>query len=107
MPHPFASLLFPGRIGTLELRNRIVMSPMGSNFAEADGHCGDRIQAYYEARAQGGAGLLTMGVCAIAFPAGTAEPFQVGVTRARQPRATWPQVGRYGCLRSPSVRRRR
>ena len=80
MPHPFASLLFPGRIGTLEFRNRIVMSPMGSNFAEADGHCGERIQAYYEARAQGGAGLLTMGVCAIAFPAGTAEPFQVGVS---------------------------
>lgn len=80
MPHPFASLLFPGRIGTLELRNRIVMSPMGSNFAEADGHCGERIQAYYEARAQGGAGLLTMGVCAIAFPAGTAEPFQVGIS---------------------------
>jgi len=73
-------LLAPGRIGPLELRNRIVMAPMGSNFAEADGHCGERIQAYYEARAAGGAGLLIMGVCAIAFPAGTAEPFQVGVS---------------------------
>ena len=53
---------------------------MGSNFAEADGQCGERIQAYYEARARGGAGLLIMGVCSIAFPAGTAEPFQVGVS---------------------------
>ncbi|MDE1165233.1 MAG: FAD-dependent oxidoreductase [Pseudomonas sp.] len=73
-------LLAPGRIGPLHLRNRIIMAPMGSNFAEADGHCGERIQAYYEARAAGGAGLLIMGVCAIAFPAGTAEPYQVGVS---------------------------
>ncbi|MBU6258026.1 MAG: FAD-dependent oxidoreductase [Burkholderiales bacterium] len=79
--NPYAKLLEPGRIGGLGLRNRIVMAPMGSNFAESDGHCGERIQAYYEARARGGAGLLTMGVCAVAFPAGTAEPFQVGVSR--------------------------
>ncbi|SFP51960.1 2,4-dienoyl-CoA reductase (NADPH2) [Geopseudomonas sagittaria] len=76
----FTHLLAPGRIGKLELRNRIVMAPMGSNFAESDGHCGERIQAYYEERAAGGAGLLIMGVCAIAYPAGTAEPYQVGVS---------------------------
>ena len=76
----FPQLLAPGRIGSLQLRNRIIMAPMGSNFAEADGHCGERIQAYYEARARGGAGLLIMGVCSVAFPAGTAEPFQVGVS---------------------------
>ncbi|SUE90438.1 putative NADH-dependent oxidoreductase [Pseudomonas putida] len=75
-----SQLLAPGRIGPLQLRNRIIMAPMGSNFAEADGHCGERIQAYYEARAEGGAGLLIMGVCAVAFPAGTAEPYQVGVS---------------------------
>ena len=76
----FPQLLAPGRIGALELRNRLIMAPMGSNFAEADGHCGERIQAYYEARARGGAGLLIMGVCSVAFPAGTAEPYQVGVS---------------------------
>ncbi|SEJ52434.1 2,4-dienoyl-CoA reductase (NADPH2) [Pseudomonas linyingensis] len=76
----FTHLLAPGRIGKLELRNRIVMAPMGSNFAETDGNCGERIQAYYEERAAGGAGLLIMGVCAIAYPAGTAEPYQVGVS---------------------------
>lgn len=76
----FPQLLAPGRIGSLTLRNRIIMAPMGSNFAESDGHCGERIQAYYEARARGGAGLLIMGVCSVAFPAGTAEPYQVGVS---------------------------
>ncbi|MEZ7894248.1 MAG: FAD-dependent oxidoreductase [Thauera sp.] len=76
----FDNLLQPGRIGTMEVRNRIVMAPMGSNFAESDGTCGERIQAYYEARAAGGAGLLTMGVGAIAYPHGTAEPYQVGLS---------------------------
>ncbi|MBC8650816.1 FAD-dependent oxidoreductase [Pseudomonas sp. MTM4] len=77
----YSHLLSPGRLGNLALRNRIVMAPMGSNFAEQTGHCGERIQAYYEARAAGGAGLLIMGVCAVAYPAGTAEPWQVGVSR--------------------------
>lgn len=79
--NPFSSLLQPGRIGTLELKNRIVGAPMGTNYAEDDGTCGERSQAYYEARAKGGAGLLIMGVCAVAFPAGTAEPYQVGISR--------------------------
>lgn len=79
--NPYQALFQPGRIGTLEIRNRIMMAPMGSNFAEEDGSCGERIAAFYEARAKGGAGLLTMGSCAIAFPHGTAEPFQVGVSR--------------------------
>lgn len=81
MTHPFAHVLQPGRIGSLTLKNRITMAPMGSNFAQSDGFCGERIQAYYEERAKGGAGLLTMGVCAVAYPAGTGEPFQVGVSR--------------------------
>lgn len=77
----YQHLLKPGKIGGLNLRNRIVMAPMGSNYAESDGHCGERIQAYYEARAKGGVGLITMGVVSIAFPAGTAEPYQVGISK--------------------------
>jgi len=80
MSNPYQPLLEPGRIGSLELRNRIIMAPMGSNFAEADGRCGERIQAYYEARAKGGAGLLTMGVVSIAYPSGTSSPYQVGIS---------------------------
>ena len=80
MTRAYRALFEPGRIGRLTLKNRIVMAPMGSNFAEEDGSCGPRIQAYYETRARGGAGLLTMGVCAVAVPAGTAEPYQVGIS---------------------------
>ncbi|QEE23396.1 FAD-dependent oxidoreductase [Rhodanobacter glycinis] len=80
MSNPYAAILQPGCIGTLALRNRIIMGPMGDSFAEPGGFCGERTQAYYEARAQGGAGLLTMGVCAVAYPAGTSEPHQIGVS---------------------------
>ena len=39
----------PIKLGDLELPNRIIMAPMGSNFAEADGRCGERIQASLDA----------------------------------------------------------
>ena len=79
-PQPFRHLLAPGRIGSLELRNRIVMSPMGSNLAERDGHLGERIKRYYEARARGGVGLIIVGVGAIAFPAGACNPNQIAIS---------------------------
>ncbi|MBW2666736.1 MAG: NAD-binding protein, partial [Deltaproteobacteria bacterium] len=73
-------LLAPGRIGALEIRNRIVMSPMGSNLAEEDGHMGERIIRYYEERARGGVGLLIVGVGAISFPDGACNPNQVAIS---------------------------
>ena len=76
----FDNLLAPGRIGKLSLRNRIVMSPMGSNLSEPDGHCSERIQAYYEARARGGAGMIIVGVAAIAWPEGACNPNQVAIS---------------------------
>lgn len=79
----FEHLLSPGRIGSLEARNRIAMSPMGSNLAEPDGTMGERITAYYEARARGGTGLLIVGVGAIAHPVGACNPNQVGISDDR------------------------
>jgi 2,4-dienoyl-CoA reductase-like NADH-dependent reductase (Old Yellow Enzyme family) len=76
----YKNLLSSGKIGQLELRNRIVMTPMGSNLSEANGHCGERIQAYYEARAQGGAGMLIVGVASIAWPSGACNPNQVAIS---------------------------
>ena len=76
----YKNLLSSGKIGQLELRNRIVMTPMGTNLSEASGHCGERIQAYYEARAQGGAGMLIVGVASIAWPSGACNPNQVAIS---------------------------
>ncbi len=52
-------LLQPGHIGTLELKNRVIMPAMGiRGTVEADGDWGDRVIAYYTARAKGGVGMV-------------------------------------------------
>lgn len=76
----FEHLLSPGRIGSLELRNRIVMAPMGSNLCEPDGRAGERLQHYYETRARGGAGLVIVEVTAIAWPYATSNPNHLGLS---------------------------
>ena len=54
----FHKLFEPGRIGTLEVKNRIIMAPMGTGYADADGGFSRRYVDYLAARAKGGAGLL-------------------------------------------------
>jgi len=51
-------LLQPGKIGEMELRNRIVMAPMGSCLGSLHGEVTDRLIDWYTARAKGGAGLI-------------------------------------------------
>lgn len=46
-------LFSPFSIGTLELKNRIVMPPMGTNFATPEGFMTERQIAYYVERAKG------------------------------------------------------
>ncbi len=55
----FSALLQPGKIGTLQLKNRIIMSAMGTALADESGRVTDRMVTYYAARAKGGAGLVT------------------------------------------------
>jgi len=80
MSASFAHLLAPGRIGSMPLRNRIIMSPMGSNLAEADGFCGERIASYYAARAKGGAAMVIMGSVGVAYPRGSGNQMQVAIS---------------------------
>jgi len=53
-------LLTPARIGTVEIRNRIVMPPMTTRLSDEDGHVTDDTVNYYMARVQGGVGLVTV-----------------------------------------------
>lgn len=74
MPASLRHLLSPGNIGSMELRNRMVLAAMGSNFATVEGFCSERLIAYYEARARGGAGLLILETSAACFPNGSTMP---------------------------------
>lgn len=54
----YPRLFSKGRIGRLTLKNRIVMSPMGTQLANLNGEASDHIIRYYEERARGGVGLI-------------------------------------------------
>lgn len=79
----YDSLLAPGRIGSMQLRNRIVMTAMGSNLCNPDGTLNERIKAYYEARARGGAAMVIMGSVSISWPIGSANACQVAISDDR------------------------
>src|SRR5438132_516310 len=74
---PFPHLLAPGRIGSLTLRNRILMCPIGDSLANEDGTVSERQLSYFEARARGGAALLLVGSVAVSYPAGSYSAHQV------------------------------
>lgn len=55
-----ADLFAPGRIGSVEIPNRIVMPSMTTRSADADGFVTEDTIAYFTARARGGTGLITV-----------------------------------------------
>lgn len=63
-------LLAPGAIGPMALRNRILVTAMGTSFSEEDGTVGERLIAYHEEQARGGAGLIITGVTSVGWPNG-------------------------------------
>lgn len=71
-------LFSPIKIGTMELKNRCVMPPMGINYANKDGSLNDREIAYYVARAKGGFGLIITENVAVAL-VGKGIPFETGL----------------------------
>jgi 2,4-dienoyl-CoA reductase-like NADH-dependent reductase (Old Yellow Enzyme family) len=70
-----STLFTPKRIGGVEIRNRVVMPPMTTRLADADGHVTDASVAYLRARAAGGVGLVTVEM---------ASPERAGRHRARE-----------------------
>lgn len=63
----FDTLFSPIRIGSMALPNRIVMSPMTTDYGNLEQEPTERLMAYLEARARGGVGLITLEVCSVAL----------------------------------------
>ncbi len=62
-------LFEPIKIGSRVIKNRIVMAPMTTHFAD-NGYVTERMIDYYETRAKGGVGLLTVEDGIIDYPTG-------------------------------------
>lgn len=76
----YPHLLSPGKIGTLELKNRIAVTAMGVSLSEDDGTVGERLIAYHEEQAKGGVGLIISGVAGVAWPVGAVSWQQTAIS---------------------------
>jgi 2,4-dienoyl-CoA reductase-like NADH-dependent reductase (Old Yellow Enzyme family)/thioredoxin reductase len=70
-------LFSPIRIKKMEIPNRIVMPPMGTNLGNSDGTVSEANLAYMKRRARGGAGLIITEISAV-HPTGMAIPSELG-----------------------------
>lgn len=59
-----ASLFDPGRIGPIEIKNRLIMPSMTTRGADAEGYVTPDTMAWFVARARGGVGLVTVEMAA-------------------------------------------
>ena len=73
----FPSLFEPGSIGTMTLKNRLIMPPISTNLAGEDGTVSKELLFHYAERAKGGVGMITVENVCIAYPLarhGAAQP---------------------------------
>lgn len=78
---PFPNLFNPGRIGTVEIPNRIVKSPQTTGFGNADGTVSEQTIRHYRRLAEGGVGLIVIEYTYIDDIASKSIHCQLGISR--------------------------
>ncbi|MDY6833509.1 MAG: FAD-dependent oxidoreductase [Chloroflexota bacterium] len=76
-------LFEPIKIGTMELKNRLMMAPMGTGYAGDNGEVSQRMIDYYAERARGGVGLIVVEACCVDTPVGRAGFRELAVDEPR------------------------
>ncbi|MTI85518.1 MAG: NADH:flavin oxidoreductase [Firmicutes bacterium] len=61
----FQYLFTPGRIGSMEVKNRIIMPAMGTGMHGPEGEVIEQAIDYYATRARGGTGMVTVEIAAV------------------------------------------
>ncbi len=72
-------LFEPTKIGSMTLKNRIVMPGMETNLESIDGFVTPRLIDYYEERAKGGVSLIIVQTATVDDPRGKATPRQMSL----------------------------
>lgn len=66
--YPYTKMFEPIKVNNIEIKNRLVMGPMGNiNMADETGRPSEKMISYFEARAKGGVGLITTGLVPTSF----------------------------------------
>lgn len=77
-------LLFSeGKIGSVTIKNRVVMPPMGTILCGPDGEMTDHLIAYYSERAAGGTGLIITEIVTVEYQFGKALASQLRLDNDR------------------------
>lgn len=79
-----SKLFSVGKIGQLELKNRIVMPAIGTSLATSTGEASDEIIRYYQERAKGGCGLIITEITRVDDEYGVGTSNQLCATEAYQ-----------------------
>lgn len=77
-------LFSPMKIGSCEIKNRVVMAPMLMGFGQLDGKATKQMMDYYEERAKGGTGLIITEITRIDDKTGAAAFKQLGISHDYQ-----------------------
>lgn len=80
----YEKLFAPGRIGNVELRNRVVMTAMGALMGDWNGCTTPEQVRFYEDRAKGGCGLIIPEFTSVDADSGHCNPIQLGIYDSRQ-----------------------
>lgn len=79
----YRHLFEPGQIGSLVLKNRVVMPGMGTGLPSPNGEMTDHLIAYYEERAKGGTGLIITEYTSVDYELGKANENQLRIDHDR------------------------
>ncbi|MFH1490073.1 MAG: FAD-dependent oxidoreductase [Pseudomonadota bacterium] len=77
----FPKLSEPGRIGNIQLKNRIMKAPQHTGLSNPDGSVTDRMIRYYKDVAMGGASMVIVEYAYVDNDAAQASPCQLGISR--------------------------
>lgn len=83
------TLLSPFVVNGMTVRNRVVMPPMGTNFALPDGTVSDTQLEYYAQRARGGTGLIIVENICVDFPLASNGTTQLRIDHDRYIPRLW------------------
>lgn len=73
----YQHLFQPISLNGMTVKNRLVMPPMGTNFANPDHSISEKYKRYFEARAKGGVGAIVVEYSCV-HESGLSAPFQIG-----------------------------
>jgi len=79
MKSEYPKIFEPITIKRTTIKNRIAMTPMGTNYGETSGEMSNRHMNYYSLRAKGGTGLIILENANIEYPVGSNGTSQIRI----------------------------